>query len=96
MDNEFEQVERITNKEGGAREPIYFESVLVHETEPSSTLYNIRCMMRLLGSKELSGCEFSEEAEVGFGLIMHQIELALDDHGERYDFAEKERIEPAA
>ena len=69
-------------------EAIYFESCLTSTNDPAQTLYNYSCMLSMLGTKELSG-QFPEEAAVGFGLIMHQVELALDDISERYDFVEK-------
>jgi hypothetical protein len=43
----------------------------------------------MLSMKELEGCEISGEAAVGFGLILHQIQLALEDIEDRYDFIEK-------
>ena len=39
--------------------------------------------------KELEGCEMPGEAAVGFGLIFHQVEMALNDIADRYDFVEK-------
>ena len=39
--------------------------------------------------KELEGCEMSGEASVGFNLIFHQVQLALKDIADRYDFVEK-------
>jgi len=72
-----------------SREPIYFDSCLTHDSEPASTIYNCRCMLSMLGMKELEGCEISGEAAVGFGLIFHQVALALEDIADRYDFIER-------
>ena len=79
-----EQTQNVTQ----INEAIYFESCLTSTSSPSQTLYNCSCMLSMLGTKELSG-EFPEEAAVGFGLIMHQVQLALEDISERYDFVEK-------
>ena len=66
-----------------SREPIYHETCLTHDNEPAQTLYNCRCMLSLLGMKELEGCETCGEAAVGFGLIFHQVQLALGDIADR-------------
>ncbi len=71
------------------KEPIYFESCLTSSAGPAQTLYNCRCMLSMLNMKNLSGCERPEEAAVGFGLVMYQVEKALDDIAECYDFVEK-------
>ena len=39
--------------------------------------------------KELEGAEITGEAAVGVGLIFHQVQLALGDIADRYDFVEK-------
>ena len=70
------------------KEPIYFESCLTYSSGPAQTLYNCNCMLSLLNMKDVSG-EAPEEAAVGYGLIIHQVERALDEIGERYDFVEK-------
>ena len=72
-----------------SQEPIYFESCLTHESDPAQTLYNCRCMLSMLSMKELEGCEIPGEAAVGFGLIFGQVEKALEDIAERYDFVQK-------
>ena len=73
-----------------SREPIYHETCLTASDCPGQTLYNCRCMLSMLGMKELEGCEISGEAAVGVGLIFHQVQLALGDIADRYDFVEKE------
>jgi len=70
-------------------EPIYHETCLTASNSPGQTLYNCRCMLSMLGMKELEGCEISGEAAVGFGLIFHQVQLALGDIADRYDFVER-------
>ena len=70
-------------------EAIYFESCLTSNGSPAQTLYNCSCMLSMLNIKDLSGCQIPEEAAVGFGLVMHQVQKALDDISERYDFVEK-------
>ena len=72
-----------------SREPIYHETCLTASDNPQQTFYNCRCMLSMLSSQNLSESQMSEEAEVGFGLILHQIQLALDDIDKRYDFVEK-------
>ena len=72
-----------------SKEPIYFENCLTASDNPQQTLYNCRCMLSMLGVKELEGSEISGEAAVGFGLIFHQVQLALGDIEDRYDFVEK-------
>ncbi len=72
-----------------SKEPIYFESRLTNNDSPGQTFYNCRCMLSMLSSQNLSESQMSEEAEVGFGLILHQIQLALDDIDKRYDIVEK-------
>ena len=72
-----------------SKEPIYHETCLTASDNPEQTLYNCRCMLSMLGMKELEGCEIPGEAAVGFGLIFHQVQLALGDIAERYDFVEK-------
>ena len=39
--------------------------------------------------KNLEGFEVPGEAAVGFGLILHQVQLALKDIEDRYDFVKK-------
>ena len=46
-------------------------------------------MLSMLGMQEFEGCEISGEAAVGVGLILHQVQLALGDIAERYDFVKK-------
>jgi len=69
-----------------SKEPIYFESCLTASDNPAQTLYNCQCMLSM---KELSGEPIDDSAAVGYSLIMHQVETALDDISERYDFVEK-------
>ena len=71
------------------REPIYHETCLRRDSDPAQTLYNCQCMLSMLGMKELEGCEITGEAAVGVGLIFHQVQLALGDIAERYDFVER-------
>ena len=80
--------EQMTNATPSS-EPIYFDSCLTHDSEPASTIYNCRCMLSMLGMKELEGCEITGEAAVGVGLIFHQAQLALGDIADGYDFIEK-------
>ena len=70
-------------------EPIYHDTCLTASDCPAQTLYNCRCMLSMLGMKELEGDEITGEAAVGFGLIFHQVQLALGDIADRYDFIEK-------
>ncbi len=72
-----------------SKEPIYHETCLTASDNPEQTLYNCRCMLSMLGMKDLEGCEMPGEAAVGFGLIFHQVEMALNDIADRYDFVEK-------
>ena len=72
-----------------SKEPIYHETCLTHDSDPAQTFYNCRCMLSMLGMKELEGCEITGEAAVGVGLIFHQVQLALGDIADRYDFVEK-------
>ena len=72
-----------------SREPIYHETCLTASDCPGQTLYNCRCMLSMLEIKDLEGCEITGEAAVGVGLIFHQVQLALGDIADRYDFVEK-------
>ena len=72
-----------------SKEPIYHETCLRHDNNPAQTLYNCQCMLSMLGMKELEGDEISGEAAVGVGLIFHQVQLALRDIADRYDFVER-------
>jgi len=71
------------------KEPIYHEPCLTASDNPEQTIYNCRCMLSMLGMKELEGAEITGEAAVGVGLIFHQVQLALGDIADRYDFVEK-------
>jgi len=71
-----------------SREPIYHEACLTASDSPAQTLYNCRCMLSMLRTKKLEGDEITGEAAVGVGLIFHQVQLALRDITERYDFVE--------
>ena len=72
-----------------SKEPIYFESCLTASDDPAQTLYNCQCMLSMLGMKEHSGEPIDDSAAVGYSLIMRQVETALDDISERYDFVDK-------
>ena len=72
-----------------SKEPIYDESCLACSDNPAQTLYNCRCMLRMLGMEKLEGCEMPGEAAVGFGLVLHQVSKALLDLDERYVFVDK-------
>ncbi len=72
-----------------SREPIYHETCLTASNSPGQTLYNCRCMLSMLDTHNLEGSGMPGEAAVGFGLILHQIQLALEDIEDRYDFVEK-------
>ncbi len=74
-----------------AEEPdelIYFSNVLWAKDSPAQTLYNCECMLSLLGTKELAGT-FREEAAVGFGLLLYQVEKSLNEIAENYEFKRK-------
>ena len=72
-----------------SKDPIYHETCLTASDNPEQTLYNCRCMLSMLDTHNLEGCGMPGEAAVGFGLILHQIQLALEDIEDRYDFVEK-------
>ncbi len=71
------------------KEPIYHETCLTASDNPEQTIYNCRCMLSMLGVNNLEGSEMPGEAAVGIGLIFHQVQLALEDIEDRYDFVEK-------
>ena len=82
----------MSDKELVAEEPnelIYFSNILWAKDSPAQTLYNCECMLSLLGTKELSGSTFSEEASVGFGLLLFQVEKSLGEIAENYEFKRK-------
>ena len=72
-----------------SKEPIYHETCLSASDNPQQTLYNCRCMLSMLGVKNLEGFEMPGEAAVGIGLIFHQVQVALQDIEDRYDFVER-------
>ena len=69
-------------------ELIYFSNILSSKDDPAQTLYNCECMLSLLGTKELAGT-FREEASVGYGLLMYQVEKSLKEIAENYEFKRK-------
>jgi hypothetical protein len=72
-----------------SKEPIYHKSCLTSSGNPAQTLENCSSFISLLALKDVSGAQVSDSAACGIFLVVHQVELALDDISERYDFVEK-------
>ncbi len=68
--------------------PIYDQSCLTDSDNPVQTLEDCRSMLSLLGMKDLQG-DFGDAAACGISIVMHQVNLALEDIAERYEFVDK-------